>query len=1365
MENQKLLLSNTGIVKTLSMLFLLTITLTLSGIGSQNARATVSQLPLFMALDSVDPNIMFIIDDSGSMFFEVTPETLAFPGLSYAGFVFPRADNVYGPSDYLDNFIQTATVDSNVAYTATTRSPQFNKSYYNPSKTYKPWIKYDGSSYPNASPTCAYHNPENTGSCPSGSVNSVARNLTVNNARYNNNYWRTCTSNGSCSSSTSDKTFWPSTYYWHNGGDQWNWNNYTRVEIKSSTSTYSGHSRDNRTDCTGGICTYAQEIQNFANWYTYYRSRILTARAGIGQAFAQQGSNLRVGYGTINKGSSIIDTVSNTSTIVRGVRPFTGSNRQAFFNELYTRDIPASGTPLRKALDDAGQYFSRTDNYGPWGAVPGTNDSSDHLQCRKSYTILMTDGYWSGGSDYQASTSAARQNVDNASGPSISAPDGSTYQYTPADPYRDNQSNNLSDIAMYYWNRDLRTDLDNLVPTDSVDKAFWQHMVVFGVGLGVTGSINPNDAWTAVANGSAINWPDTGSSSNGNCIGTECPARIDDLLHAAINSRGGFFSAAEPDTFADQLAGILEDIVTREESSAASLATNSTKLDTGTSIYQATFNSSDWTGQLISYALDPTYGTVGAATWDTSSAGKIPAAGSRTVYGMIGSEKVEFKWSALTAAQQTTLDGLGITEEVLNWVRGDQSQEMQNGGTLRNRQIVTEDENGNPLPPADQYSKLLGDIVNSDPAYVGEPVVNLKHSAWDSTGYGAFLNANQGRTPMLYVGANDGMLHAFNASTGVEQFAFIPNAVLANLASLSAPNYSHKYFVDGSPIISDAKIGGNWKSALIGTTGAGGRAVFALDVTNPDSFSVNNVLWEFTNDDLGYTIGQPTIGRIGDTWVAVFGNGYESNNGKAFLFIVPLDDPTNYIKIPTDSETGNGLATPALLADDSGSFIAAYAGDLRGNLWKFDLTSNAVAFSGSKPLFKARDDSGNIQPITAPIEIAKHPDGGYLIFFGTGKYFEVGDHSASATPVNSLYGIWDTAEFEAGAWSGGTAINKTDRSVLLEQEILGEGVQDGNNWRLLSKNPITWNVNDGRGWYVDLVVNNNPEGERVIDAPILFQGRVIFVTRIPYNIDPCIPSTGTSWFMALDWLTGGQAETNVFDVNRDNESDTSDYVTIAGVTGVASGFQTEVAGIAQATLIRSSGGVDILASGTGGLSSSASGSAIAAANAAAAAATAAAAQQQAAADAAADVANAQTAANDTQTAADADPTDANLAAAATAAAQALADAQAAQAAADQAAADANTAAAAAIVNAANEVINNANAIISGGGNESVTVAEAQTALAQATTILNSANALTTGAAVNPTWAPTLGGLGRQLAGGQGTSMQTVASRQSWQQLQ
>ncbi|MCB1919536.1 MAG: pilus assembly protein PilY [Candidatus Competibacteraceae bacterium] len=1320
------------------------------------ARSAISQLPLFMTTAGVDPNIMFILDDSGSMQWEHMPDQTMY----FTTYVFPRPSSIYGGSTYTSQVPDFN--DANIHNTFS-RSSDNNAVFYNPLITYKPWVNADNTPYANASPTAAPYNPADL---TRGTLNLTAQ-------QTQSAYWFRNTSNTNQNSASytcgppCNQTFWPITFYRYKGtGGRSSPASYIKYQIRGGngyTKDLDGGAETAVTSFTWSdgtqiiTRTVLEERQNFANWFTYYRSRILAARAGIGRAFGQQPQNMRVGFGAINVLGNSIDGVYSDFALVAGVRPFSGSSRSDFFDNLYGHVINNSYTPLRRALNAVGQYYSRTDNRGPWGKIPGTDDGSDHLTCRQSYTILMTDGFWNG-------PDPAVGNADNTAGSVITDPNGASYQYQPADPYRDNWSNTLADVAMYYWQRDLRSTLDNSVPANSKDEAFWQHMVTFGIGLGVDGSINPQVAWDAVQTGSSVAWLDPTASN---------PAKLDDLLHAAINGRGDFFSAADPDTFANELAGVLEDIVTREESSAASLATNSTKLDTGTSIFQATFNSSDWTGQLISYALDPTYGTVGAANWDTSSAGKIPAAGSRTIYGMIGSAKVEFKWSALTAAQQTTLDGLGITEEVLNWVRGDQSQEMQNGGTLRNRRIVTEDKNGNPLPPADQYSKLLGDIVNSDPAYVGKPVVNFKHSAWDSTGYGAFLDANQGRTPMLYVGANDGMLHAFNALTdpttgGVEQFAFIPNAALANLASLSAPNYSHKYFVDGSPIISDAKIGGNWKSVLIGTTGAGGRAVFALDVTNPDSFTANNVLWEINADDtekdLGYTIGQPTIGRIGDEWFAIFGNGYESDNGKAVLFIVPLDDPTNYRKITTNNETGNGLATPALIADEDGSLIAAYAGDLQGNLWKFDLTSETVAFSNN-PLFKARDGSGNIQPITAPLEIAEHPSGGYLIFFGTGKYFETGDHAASATPVHSLYGIWDTAKFEAGAWIGGTAITATDRSVLLEQEILGEGVQDGNNWRLLSKNPITWNSATMRGWYVDLVVNSNPKGERVIDAPILFQGRVIFVTRITYNIDPCIPSTGTSWFMALDWLTGGQAETNVFDVNRDNESDTSDYVTIAGVTGVASGFQTEVAGIAQATLIRSAGGVDILASGTGSLSSSASGSAIAAANAAAAAAAAAATQQQAAADAAADAANAQTAASDAQAAADADPTDANLTQAAVAAAQALADAQAEQAAAAQAAADANTAAAAAIVNAANEVINNANAIISGGGNESVTVAVAGDVKNQASAIIGLVNALAQGAAVDPTLAPTLAQLARQLSGGQGASMQTVASRQSWQQLQ
>ena len=297
-------------------------------------RAEIAQIPLFLTTD-VDPNIMFILDDSGSMFFEVTPDNLAFPGSSYAGFVFPRANNVYGPSDYAQNFIMVSTVDANNAYTARTRSPQFNATYYKPSVTYAPWTRHDNTLYPDAAAQCAWHNPEETGPCPAGSINADARNLTVNNTNYNGNYWRSCNSVGSCSSTTNSKTFWPATYYWHNSGTGWAWTDYTPVEIRSTTSSYTGHGRETRTDagCVAGTCTYAAEIQNFANWYTYYRSRILASRAGIGQAFAEQGDNIRVGYGTINASSSTVDNVS-THTIVQGVRPFSDSDRQSFYNLL-----------------------------------------------------------------------------------------------------------------------------------------------------------------------------------------------------------------------------------------------------------------------------------------------------------------------------------------------------------------------------------------------------------------------------------------------------------------------------------------------------------------------------------------------------------------------------------------------------------------------------------------------------------------------------------------------------------------------------------------------------------------------------------------------------------------------------------------------------------------------------------------------------------------------------------------------------------------------------------------------------------------------------------------------------------------------
>lgn len=596
------------------------------GVSHSAVSLDLAQSPLFLS-NGAPPNVMFIIDDSGSMHFEITPEQLR----EDTAFMFPRADDVYGSTGYNqtdDGDYQVPTVDADNAYNAMTRSPQVNKSYYDPSVTYTPWVKYDGSLYPNATPACARHNPENTGDCPSGttSVNANARNLTLDNGNYNGNAWRSCSKgtdgNITCASTEDAKTYWPATYFWlDDNSDEWVWNNYTKVEIRSTTASYTGHDRIERTDCVGGICTYAQEIQNFANWYTYYRSRTLAARAGIGRAFSEQGEDMRVGFGSINKASESIDGV-DTGTIVSGVRAFSGTNRQNFFDQLYTRDVPQSGTPLRRALDDAGQYFSRDDNKGPWGEDPGFEDTTDHLSCRAAYTILMTDGYWSGGSDNEAGTSDARANVDGTAGTEISGPEGKTYTYSAVSPFTDSNSNTLADVAMYYWKNDLRADLDNSVPVkdDTIDPAFWQHMVTFGVGLGVEGSIDKDTAFNAIDTETSVTWPDPSSGNSD---------KIDDLLHASVNGRGGFFSAADPQTFANDLSEVLENIVGRTDGSASSVATNSTRLGTDTVIYQALFNSTDWSGELRALGLNSD-GTVGATKWKTEDSDFV-GAGTRNI--------------------------------------------------------------------------------------------------------------------------------------------------------------------------------------------------------------------------------------------------------------------------------------------------------------------------------------------------------------------------------------------------------------------------------------------------------------------------------------------------------------------------------------------------------------------------------------------------------------------------------------------------------------------------------------------------------------------------------------------------------------
>ncbi|MGQ9685816.1 MAG: pilus assembly protein, partial [Thiobacillaceae bacterium] len=619
-------------------------------------------------------------------------------------------------------------------------------------------------------------------------------------------------------------------------------------------------------------------------------------------------------------------------------------------------------------------------------------------------------------------------------------------------------------------------------------------------------------------------------------------------------------------------------------SSASALATNSTRLSTETVIFQARFNSTDWGGQLLAIPLNSD-GSIGSVLWD--AADNIPAAASRNILTWNGNAGANFAWGDLSSAQQALLG----SADMVDYLRGSSVNEVKNGGSYRNRE------------------KHLGDIVNSDPVFVGGQNFGYDSLAGtEGSTYNAFLATKATRPKMLYVGANDGMLHGFDASTGAERLAYVPNAVFANLHHLADPSYAHRYYVDGSPWVGDAYFApkgvgtAQWRSVLIGTTGAGGKAVFALDVSDPASFSASVVLWEFTHTKLGYTIGQPMLARLNNgKWAAIFGNGYESTGGTAKLFIVFLDADasdgwqlsTDYLVFDTNTTTDNGLSSPTLY-DQNGDRVVdyVYAGDLQGNVWKFDLSSSNSSLwkiankSGSTyiPFFTARNASNQVQPITAPIEIGPAPPGkaGVMLYFGTGRFFAVGDNTN--TQAQSFYALWDdyTNNNEITLSCSGGSCNRDGK--LQKQEIIFEGAGPGTDMiRVTTQNAVDYASK--RGWYLDLLPpSGSPKGERVVSSPLLRHGRVVFTTLIPSN-DPC-KFGGDSWIMELAASSGGRLDYSAFDLNDDNLFNSADYVTVTvggtPMTVPVSGLASKVGIIKTPTVISAGEKEHKLASGTTG---------------------------------------------------------------------------------------------------------------------------------------------------------------------------------------
>ncbi len=473
---------------------------------------------------------------------------------------------------------------------------------------------------------------------------------------------------------------------------------------------------------------------------------------------------------------------------------------------------------------------------------------------------------------------------------------------------------------------------------------------------------------------------------------------------------------------------------------------------------------------------------------------------------------IPFLWGSLTAAQQAQLGSSAF----VNFVRGDRSNE---GSLYRQR------------------SSVLGDIIHSNPQYVQKPV-----GGYVFDNYLAFAAANATRPARIYSGHNDGMLHAWDAVTGDEVFAYIPSMLINGLTNLGDQPYIHTYYVDGPLTVEDAYFGGTWHTVLVVSLAAGGKGLAVLDITHPtvvsEADAESKILWEVTPasaglSNLGNTYSRASVVRLNnDQWAVVIGNGYLSTSGAASLLVLDIETGSVIRELIVPDAVANGLSSPTLIDTDGDIRVDfAYAGDLNGNIWKFDLSgANPASWSvvNSTPFFQTDITSGIRQPITTALQVGSHPDGGYMIYAGTGRLFSTAD-AMDKTP-QAVYGLWDNN------WSSGDST--IDPNLLVTQELRSAThVGTGAAVRTLSNNPVDWNSN--QGWKTVLEIAGASvldQGERVLQDLLLRDNRVQVMSSNPTL------TTGDNWYLQLDAFTGGAPSKTIVDINGDFALSVTDNV-------------------------------------------------------------------------------------------------------------------------------------------------------------------------------------------------------------------------------
>ena len=1076
--------------------------ISLLGLISTSALAVLPVVPVFLK-ETFPPNVIFTIDDSGSMCWGFAPDSI-------------------GPGAWATPRFYAST---------------YNPLYFDPAKTYAVPPKPDGTQYTASNFAAAPMDPYVT--------TPVTMNL--------NSYRPTHCHLGNDTGANENTVY----YNGYNGG---------RAQPKAAIAYYSFYDISNagcavstavtieNDACYTKVSVSAAQQQNFANWYTFYRTRNLLVKSSLLLAMKSFPDETRIawqGLNTCNSGFGTACTAGG-STFTNRMGEFSGTHKTDFLTWV-TKGPANSGTPLQDAFVLAGKYYQTvsTSSENPYLPLPGTAGGA-LSSCRLSYHVALTDGLWNTGTLPEATSAGPILDADNRSWTLGDA--GKTIAYTPIAPYKKTDAAiagtwvNLADIAYYYWATDLQPTAgvpnnvspysasgnklaSHLWPTSEQmdprnDPAYWQHMVNFTIGLGLErnltnpqwqGSTFASDAsgngYAQFASGAAT-WPATGGTDSGN---------VYDLWHAAINSRGEFFSVNDSTSLIVAFKRILSRISSKTGTVGA-VGAGSSAIYSDTALFQAGYDSTNWSGTISRRNVDK-YGVVATnVSWSTDTTLASLAVPNRWVRATKTGTNPNpgvlnlTNYASFDAATKLTL----VSASVAGWLNGSSVDERTSTCTtctLRGRKDVT----GN--------RRLLGDILGSAPVLSAKEDFGYANASWASTtvsnAYVAYLRAKASKTPVLVVGANDGFVHVLNASAGTgggELFAFAPGAVTSKLADLADLNYVKAAYVDGPVIVGDAYLSASWKTYAVGAMGPGGKAVYAIDITNPGALDGSSVKWEFTDADMGNLISKPLIVRLpSGTWAALFSSGYESSRATPILYTVNLETGALIAKTDTGAnKTGcdvtitaanypyNGLGALRHYNTKSGTAAITYAGDLAGHLWRFVWGSTDTP--SASILAKACRNSLPQAITAAPgvTSLGAEP----FVYFGTGKLFATGD-TAITTPLNTMYAVLDDIVFDASAPA-------RTRSDLAAQTITTSGASP-NRRRVISTNDV--NLVDKRGWYLDLDLS----GERIVTQAALFDQRTMFTTFLP-DTTSC-DTAGTSFAFSLDSSTGSAPSVSSFDVD------------------------------------------------------------------------------------------------------------------------------------------------------------------------------------------------------------------------------------------